>query len=418
MFPALKEESFTSTIDNHISKIEFQLNEMREPLNYQKVLQTWNALGTDLMKNDNFGVPLTQFNGFLNDIINPVVAGKNTDLEKAKALYDYVVNNFTSTSSVGMYFSKSLRNIIKDRNGTTPDINLLMTALLIKAGFEAHPVILSTRSHGYTYELYPIIDKCNYVITRVKVEGKYYFLDASSKLGFGILPPQLYNGHARVINNEMTPVFLYPQDVTENSVTTLFIAQTPEGLKASYKSVPGIYHSMNIRREIATEGEKAYIEKFQKALGDPFTITSSAIDSLHANDVPIAVKLEVDFDFKNQDLIYFNPIWVDDFKDNPFKSEVRNYPIEIPYGMNNMYIVSFAIPEGYTVDELPKNLTIKLNEKNDVVYNYKISYSDNVISLQSRLQINRTFFTPDEYDGLRAFFNLVVNKLNENIVLK
>ncbi len=106
MFPALKEESFTSTIDNHISKIEFQLNEMREPLNYQKVLQTWNALGTDLMKNDNFGVPLTQFNGFLNDIINPVVAGKNTDLEKAKALYDYVVNNFTSTSSVGMYFSK------------------------------------------------------------------------------------------------------------------------------------------------------------------------------------------------------------------------------------------------------------------------------------------------------------------------
>lgn len=90
----------------------------------------------------------------------------------------------------------------------------------------------------------------------MKVEGKYYFLDASSKLGFGILPPQLYNGHARVINNEMTPVFLYPQDVTENSVTTLFIAQTPGGLKASYKSVPGIYHSMNIRREIATEGEK------------------------------------------------------------------------------------------------------------------------------------------------------------------
>lgn len=117
-------------------------------------------------------------------------------------------------------------------------------------------------------------------------------------------------------------------------------------------------------------------------------------------------------------MIYFNPIWVDDFKNNPFKSEIRNYPIEMPYGMNNMYIVSFAIPEGYTVDELPKNLTIKLNEKNDVVYNYKISYSDNVISLQSRLQINRTFFTPDEYDGLWAFFNLVVNKLNENIVLK
>ena len=34
--PAIKEESYTSTIENHISKIEFQLAELRHPLCTQK----------------------------------------------------------------------------------------------------------------------------------------------------------------------------------------------------------------------------------------------------------------------------------------------------------------------------------------------------------------------------------------------
>lgn len=416
--PALKDESYTTTVKNHISKIEFQLNEYRDPLEYKKIMHSWTALSKELMNDESFGLPLTQPNGFLNEIISSAIAGSETDLDKARSIYNHVITNYTSTTNTGLYFSKSLRNIIRDKNGTTPDINLFLTALLVKAGFEADPVILSTRSHGFTYELYPIIDKFNYTITRVRINDKYYFLDASSKLGFGRLPVELFNGHGRVINANATAIALNSNEIKENSITTFFIANTPEGLKGSYKKIPGYYESMRIRRNVYQNSEKEFFDNIKKSVSEGISITETSIDSLNKNDIPVAIKFDFDFETKGVGIIYFNPLMLEDFKDNPFKAANRKYPIEMPYGVNSNYILSFALPEGYEVDELPKSITVKLNEKNDVVYDYKISLSDNIISLQSRLLINRTYYTPDEYEGLRAFFNLVVNKQNENIVLK
>ena len=73
--PALKEESYTSTINNHIAKIEFQLSEYREPLVYRNIMGSWPKLTEDLMKAEFFGQQLTRDNGWLKDILNPVLKG-------------------------------------------------------------------------------------------------------------------------------------------------------------------------------------------------------------------------------------------------------------------------------------------------------------------------------------------------------
>ena len=63
----------------------------------------------------------------------------------------------TCTGIKGKYLSKSLKNVLKERNGTEAEVNLLLTAMLLKAGYTADPVMLSTRSHGYTYAMYPLM---------------------------------------------------------------------------------------------------------------------------------------------------------------------------------------------------------------------------------------------------------------------
>ena len=70
--PALKEESYTSTIDNHITKIEFQLSEYRDPLKYRNIMGSWPKLTEDLMNSEFFGQQVTKDNGWLKDIIGPV----------------------------------------------------------------------------------------------------------------------------------------------------------------------------------------------------------------------------------------------------------------------------------------------------------------------------------------------------------
>jgi hypothetical protein len=76
------------------------------------------------------------------------------------------------------------------------------------------------------------------------------------------------------------------------------------------------------------------------------------------------------------------------------------------------------LPEGYIVDELPKSIIVKLNEQEDGQFEYRISESGGTISMRSRVQLKRAYYMPDEYEILREFFNLIVKKHSEQIVLK
>ncbi len=106
------------------------------------------------------------------------------------------------------------------------------------------------------------------------------------------------------------------------------------------------------------------------------------------------------------------------YKENPFKSAERFYPVEMPYAMDEIYIFNMIIPEGYVLDELPQSIIIKLNEEGDGRFEYRISEAEGTISMRSRIELKRTYYAPDEYEMLREFFDLIVKKHNEQIVLK
>jgi hypothetical protein len=120
----------------------------------------------------------------------------------------------------------------------------------------------------------------------------------------------------------------------------------------------------------------------------------------------------------DDDVVYINPMFGFGLKENPFKSPERNYPVEMPYCLDDTYNFTLYIPAGYELDELPKPVRMRLNADDDGVFEYLVSKSEGVISLRSRLRLNRANYTPDEYEVLREFFNRVVSKHNEQIVLK
>ena len=50
--------------------------------------------------------------------------------------------------------------------------------MLRTKGLEADPVVPSTRERGFNLSSYPIFSRLNYVIARLKVNDKVYYLDA------------------------------------------------------------------------------------------------------------------------------------------------------------------------------------------------------------------------------------------------
>lgn len=417
--PALKEESFTSTIRNHISKIEFQLSEHRPPLEYRKIIGSWPDVMGDLLKDEGIS-QINRDNNWLEDIVDQAT-GKTTDrLIAAKKIYTWTRDNLTCINSSGYHASQNLKEVVRKKNGNVADINLLLIAMLRKAGLEAYPVILSTRSHGYTYSVYPLLDRFNYLIAQVYVDNKIYYLDASEpSMGFGRLGYKCYNGHARVVNEAATALDFSADSLRESELTSVFVVSDSAGnLSGSVQKRAGYFESARLRKTIKEKGQDDIFNEIAGRFATETRLSDKKIDSLEAMDGSVDVSYKFDTKFNDEDVIYFNPLLEGRIKDNPFKSAQRLYPVEMPFGIDETYLLRMDVPAGYVVDELPRQTLVKLNEEGDGIFEYRIMQADGAVSLRCRLVIKRTFFAPEEYETLREFFNLVVKKHNEQIVFK
>jgi hypothetical protein len=116
-------------------------------------------------------------------------------------------------------------------------------------------------------------------------------------------------------------------------------------------------------------------------------------------------------------LIYLNPFVLLRQEENPFKSEKREYPVDFGSPHEKIYMIKITIPDGFLVDELPQSRVMVLPD-NTAKYSYNLTQISNQIIITSGFQINRNIFVQDEYPHLREFYNQVIAKQAEQIVLK
>jgi hypothetical protein len=92
---AIKEENFTSTISNHISKIEFQLSEYRFPNQPVKaVLESWSKVAEKMMESTEFGIAFTRSNDWLTDELKKITKGTKNQDEATKKIYEFIKRQF------------------------------------------------------------------------------------------------------------------------------------------------------------------------------------------------------------------------------------------------------------------------------------------------------------------------------------
>lgn len=417
--PAIKEEAYTYTLDNHLSRIEFQLRKIAIPNRpVQNVLTNWNLACENLYKDTKFGLELNG-GSWMEDILKKELSGATSQTEKAQRIFTYIRNNYSCTGENSIWMSNSMKKCSQIKTGNVADINLLLTAFLKTAGLEASPVIISTRDNGKAVDLYPMIDKYNYVVAAVFVDGNRVLLDASNnKVGFGTLPLTCYNGAARIINAGNSEYLdLSADSVLENSNTTVFIVNDEnDGIKGSYSCNFGKYESQLLREKIAKTSIDEFLKETKKEVPSSITFVAATIDSLKNYDEPVGFK----YDFKcklKEDLVYFNPSINTDFKENLFKSASRNYPVEMPYTYNKNYVFTMQIPKGYVIDEVPQSSRILFNE-DEGKFEYLVSHDANMIQISSTVKLNKTQFLPEDYPSLRDFYSYVIKKQNEKIVFK
>ncbi|HEY4154869.1 MAG TPA: DUF3858 domain-containing protein [Puia sp.] len=421
--PALKDEPFTSSIDNYMAEVSFQLHYIQwtETSERHDYLSTWFIASDKLLQDDDFGGALDKDNHWMSEELKGITADCKSDEEKIKKIYCFVRDNFSCTDHDGIYARSTLKDVYKKRSGNVAEINLLLTAMLRHENITADPAILSTRENGIADQSYPLMDQFNYVICVAYSNGKMLKLDASQPYnGFGKMVMDCYNGQARIINKEKPYLInLSPDSIQESKLTTVFIMNDEKGNPSgSFQTTLGNEESYQVREEIRKTSEKDYFKKIQTGYGSDLSLENPVIDSLGSLSNPVSVHYL--FDLKNllsADVIYFNPMMSEMYKNNPFKPLDRHYPVEMPYKMDETYVLNMDIPKGYQVDELPKSARVAYNET-DGLFEYLIQKGENDIQMRVHLKLNKAFFPTEEYSTLRDFFGYVVKKENEQIVFK
>ncbi len=417
--PAFKQEPYMTCEDDYISRINFALSH----INYtnaptQEIMGSWQKYNDDLMRDSEFG-KLILGSTFLKEKTEEVIKDMTDPMQKIAALVNYVKQNVEWDGTEDKY-PDNFKKVLEKKKGTAADINMLLTVMLAKAGFYVDPVLISTRDHGFVRQQYPMAKQFNYVICGLRLDGNTILLDATEKyLPFNVIPSRCLNGQGLVISNSHHGwIDIVSKAKSKTTVMADFILADDGVLKGKLNFTRDGYDAHEMREEYHAKGEEEYVKtytaskpwQFEKTVFQDLKEFEKSVKEIH--DVVLNEHVT-----QNGSVMYLNPFVVPQIATNPFTQEVRVYPVDYGNAQEQVYICKIKIPDGYQVDELPKSRVIGL-PGNAGRYTYNASTVGNVINITSNFQINKSLFPQDEYSLLKEFYNQVVAKQDEQIVIK
>ncbi len=357
---------------------------------------------------------------WLNKDLESITKGLQNQTEIAAAIYRNVRDHYSCVYRNSYFTSQSLKETFTEKKGNGADINLLLSAMLRQKKIEADLVILSTTDNGYVNFDYPRPVDYNYLVCAAKINGKEILLDASLPLNsFGDLTPHCYNGGAVVFNNtHVKMIDLLPESLTETNRTDVIVTSDEKGsLSGTMTMHCGTQKSYSIRESTKKSSLKTYFQEFSL---DPEVreVKNEEADELGNPDKLLNVQCDLNFkDSAQSDIFYFNPVIAPFFHKNPFSAAKRIHPVEMPFKLDEIYLLTFDIPKGYGIEEMPANESLRM-DSNQGSFDYILEKNPDELQLQMRLKLNKTEFTTDEYTALREFFNGIIKKQNEQIVFR
>ncbi|WP_028891289.1 DUF3857 domain-containing protein [Tenacibaculum sp. 47A_GOM-205m] len=420
--PSLKDnEPYSGNIDNYRGGIVFELagtNFIKIGGGVKNYSTSWENVCKTIYNSSEFGNELEKTNYFKDDITNLIKTTKN-DVDKIALIFQFVKSKVKWNEYYGKFTEKGVKKAYKEGTGNVTEINLMLTSMLRYAGLDANPVLTSTKDNGIS--LFPTREGFNYVISKVNLpNNKYILLDATETLStINTLPFRTLNWYGTEIlkKGNSKRVSLIPSTLAEeNNILHIKIDESGEINGMFRKSLKG-HSAMFYRQKNNLKKEEDLINLIESQHN--IEIEDFKILNKESLSKPIIQSIKFsgeDFIEEINNKMYLSPLLFLATKENPFKSEERNFPIDFGMPWQDQFSVSITIPNGYSVDSCPKELAIGLPE-NIGFFKYKTLVQENKIKISSVVQFNSSFIAPQHYETLKGFYKKLVEKQTEKIIL-
>ena len=364
-----------------------------------------------------------QMHQMITKMIPDSLISSGKKLEKALKIYKHIKNEFDLKNQVnkGTVMGSGEKQQFDKLSQTMVAIYLYYTLDYIN--IPSYFVYTSTQDLGITNKEYPSSRNFNYLLIKTKINGKSYFLDPSNvNLSFGMVDPEILNRDARVLDFKNGS---YWQKIT--SVNGLYKSSNVDFKISDSKNSQGVlkitrrgYSGLNFREEFKTIGKEKRLENMEAIIPDlevGLHVVKNQFNYSKDHIEEFNFKINSDF-FENinsqESEISFNPILFDQLESSLFTKKERKYPVQFMAPITNIYRSSITIPKNYTYTNPRESIKIQ-SPDNTLSYVYLIKSDQDKIDIYIKFKVNKTYFTVEEYQKLKEFYQKVVAAEKYNI---
>ena len=413
--PAFKDETFITSINDYIIKMDFQLSQIHRPNGTTtEIISTWPELNKALLKNEHFGKYMKSSSKYAKKVLSDIDLSELTTMEQSKKCINYVKKNYIWNKRNSKYASQSAKEFQINKTGNSAEINLFLIALLNQADIEAKPVILSTRDHGKTSSDYPFDHFTNYVIALIETDSPYLADASNSQLPYTRLPIKCLNVKGLIVSEDDEQWVKLENNIPSLTKTVIHSTLDIESVKINANiNIQSTEYEAYSNRVSYEDDVSDLTEYYEKKIGEINSLKTFAYEH---KSKPYSIVIDgVAEPEQILDNIVFKPFFDLVISENMLKQKTRDYPVDLIYPRKNIYESTTKIPEGFKVEELPDAY-----QTNNKLVEIDLSYQvmDGYLKVVGLYYFKKAVYQPEEYTRIKVYLDRIIKKFNTPVVVQ
>jgi hypothetical protein len=340
-----------------------------------------------------------------------ITKGKNTQIDKAKAIYYWVQDNIRYIAfedGYSGYIPAPVQDVLSKKYGDCKGMANLLTEMLLIAGIDAHFTWIGTRHIPYPQSM-PALCVNNHAICTAYIDGKPYYLDGTESFGpFGENAFRIQGKEVMIANGEKFSIQTVPQssvndnllstkadfnlkgEVLSGKVNVLITGNERTDFHQSYQDLP-------------ITSQKEFINDYLEFGNDNMIATNIKTSDLNNRELSITIDGDVDLSNTVTTISGDKYVGVDFFPKSldkfiPDEKRVNGYDLDVLVKFSDE--ISLTIPANKKFIDKPDNLEIKYDG-----YEFKGEYIlvGNKMTLKKELSIRNSIVKKADFANWTKF---------------
>lgn len=316
----------------------------------------------------------------LKNKVNELTAKATSDEEKIKNIFYWVQDNIRYIAfedGIAGFKPDDSHQVFSKRYGDCKGMANLTKQMLKLAGFDARLTWIGTKHIAYDYSI-PSLVVDNHMICTVLQNGKKIYLDGTEKFSsLGNYAERIQNKQVMIENGHTFIIDRVPSNTAEANKETFkakLVVDKDKLTGTCNRTYTGESRSqfLNIYNSFESD-KKAEALQYYLAKNDK----NNKVKDIKSSDLKNRdTKLTIDYTLESSnrvsefdDEIYINIEFMNEYKSFTFKERETDY--ELDYKTLYDSEITITLPDGYKLDKLPKNLSLK-NEDYDIEVSFSL----------------------------------------------